>query len=92
MALGEVITWDMFLEELQYKYISQVVKNRKAAEFTNLVQGSMTVIEYDMMFEELSKYAPNTILTGRDKALKFQGGLSKDIEQPVQPWRPMWKS
>lgn len=69
----------MFLEEMQNKHISTVVKDRKAFEFSNFVQGPMTVTEYETKFEELSKYAPNTIRTKCEKALKFQRGLNKEI-------------
>lgn len=80
-----VLTQDMFLNEMQNKYVSSIVKDGKAAKFANLVQGSITVTEYDTRFEELSKYAPNTIPTERNKALKFQRGLSKDIKVRVSP-------
>lgn len=86
MAPWEIITWDMFLEELENKCISSVVKDKRAIEFTNLVQGSMTIIEYDTEFEELPKYASNTILAERDEALKFQRGWTKDdIKVRVAP-------
>lgn len=84
-ASGEVITWDMFLKEMQDKYVSSIVEDIKDAEFENLVQGSMTVTKHDTKFEELSKYAPNTIPTERDKAQKSQRGLSKDIRVGVAP-------
>lgn len=75
----------MFLNELQNKYVSSVVKDKKAIEFTNLVQGSMTITEYDTKFEELPKYASNTNSAERDEALKFQRGWTKDIKVRVAP-------
>lgn len=53
------------------RFLCSVVRDRKAYEFSNLVQGSMSVIEYDTKFEEQSKYGPKIIPTGRDKTLKF---------------------
>lgn len=50
---GEVITWDMFMEEIRNKYISIMVMDRKASKFSSLVQGSMTITEFDTKFEEL---------------------------------------
>lgn len=45
----------------------------------------MTVTKYDTRFEELSKNAPNIIPIERNKALKFQRGLGKDIKVRVAP-------
>lgn len=59
----KAITWELFLQEMQDKYVLSVIKDRKAVEFTNLVQGAMIVTEYETKFEELSKYAPNVIAT-----------------------------
>lgn len=75
----------MFVEEKQNKYISTVVKDRKASKFSNLVQSFMLVTEYDIKFKKLSKYGSNTIPTERDKALKFQRGLKQDIKAKVAP-------
>lgn len=82
---GGVITWDMFHEEMQNKYVFFIIKDRKAAEFVNLEQGTMTVTKYETKFEELSKYTPNTIPTEHKKALKFQLGLNKEIQLRIAP-------
>lgn len=63
-----------------------MIKDRKAIEFTNLVQGTMSVIDYKTKFKEQSKYAPNLIATERDKAQKFQCGLNKEIRVKVAPF------
>lgn len=48
---GEVITRDMFFKKMQNNYIPTIVKDRKAFIFYNLVQGIMTVIDYESKFE-----------------------------------------
>lgn len=35
-------------------------------EFLDLVQGSLTMAEYKSKFVQLSKYAPNMVLTKKD--------------------------
>lgn len=66
-TLCVIIAWVMFLKEMQNQYIPSVVKDRKATEFANLVQGSMMVTKYDTKFEELSKYAPTPSLLNEIK-------------------------
>lgn len=73
------------MEEMQNKYISTVVRDRKTSEFSNLVQGFMTVTEYDAKFEVLFNYASKTIPTEREKALKSQRGLKQDFKVRVTP-------
>ncbi|MQL91483.1 hypothetical protein Taro_024092, partial [Colocasia esculenta] len=43
-------------------------------EFLSLMQGSMTVLEYEARFSELSKYAPHIIEDERRKMKKFVMG------------------
>lgn len=40
------ITWEVFRIELKKKYIPNVIWDRKANEFLQLVQGQMSVSEY----------------------------------------------
>ena len=48
------MTWAEFLIEFSSKYYSQAVINSKVAEFTRLLQGSMSVLEYVRQFDQLS--------------------------------------
>lgn len=51
-----------------------------------LVQGYMTVTQYETKFMELSRYKPNLIPTEKDKAKKFQDGLRKAIWDRIVPF------
>ncbi|MQM19408.1 hypothetical protein Taro_052412 [Colocasia esculenta] len=48
-------------------------------EFLSLTQGSMTVLEYEARFAELSKYAPHIVADERRKAKKFVMGLKPSL-------------
>ena len=49
-------------------------------EFTHLEQGNQTVAEYELRFDQLSRYAPHMIATERAKYLKFVSGLRYAIK------------
>lgn len=51
-------SYDVFRMEFDKKYTSNVVRDQKAAEFQQLVQGHMNVVDYKAKFVELSRYAP----------------------------------
>ncbi|KAL0007386.1 hypothetical protein SO802_008888 [Lithocarpus litseifolius] len=58
MELGRdtPITWEKFKEVLNGTYFPDVVRDCKAREFSDLVQGAMTVEEYAAKFVELSRF------------------------------------
>lgn len=44
-----------------------------------LVQGSMSVAEYERMFTELSKYVSTMVGTEEERCINFEKGLRKEI-------------
>ncbi|PNX56846.1 cellular nucleic acid-binding protein, partial [Trifolium pratense] len=80
-----VITWENFKREFLVKYFPAYVRNRKAIEFMELKQGNLSVAEYSVKFEELSRFCPhyNTIEAEYDKCVKFESGLRPDIKQLI---------
>jgi hypothetical protein len=77
------ITWDKFKEVFNKTYFPEVVSDRKAREFSDLVQGSMTVEEYAAKFIELSRFAPHLIPNENKKVTKFQKGLNDKIRPHI---------
>ena len=61
----------MFNEE----YFLKTVRDQKIVEFLNLTKGKMVVVEYNVKFMELSRYALHIVLTESRKARKFEVGL-----------------
>lgn len=57
------------------------IRRQKVAEFQQLVQGNMSVLEYLTKFERLSRYAPELVDTVDKKIAKFLEGLNPIIER-----------
>ena len=59
------------------------MSDKKAREFSDLVQGSMTVEEYTAKFIDLSRFAPHLIPDEHKKVTKFQKGLNDKIRPHI---------
>jgi hypothetical protein len=57
-----------------------VVQEAKAKEFMDLVQGSMTVIEYATKFIQLLRFTVYLIPDEEKKAKNFKKGLSPSVK------------
>lgn len=73
--MGVPIMWAWFKTEFLNRYFPPNTREAKGREFTNLVQGSMTVKEYAAKFIELSRFAPHLIPNEEKKARKFEEDL-----------------
>ncbi|MQL80727.1 hypothetical protein Taro_013175 [Colocasia esculenta] len=73
------VAWDEFVRLFQAKFIPEHIQDRMEQEFLSLTQGSMTVLEYEARFAELSKYAPHIVIDDRRKAKKFVMGLKPSL-------------
>ncbi|XP_059454903.1 uncharacterized protein LOC132185099 [Corylus avellana] len=73
------IPWEEFKKEFYERFFPQTVRQARAQEFTDLVQGSMTVERYAAKFIELSRFAPYLVSTGELEARKFERGLQPRI-------------
>ena len=62
---GRVITWDDFCRDFKAHHIPQSVAESKREEFRNLKQGSMSVYQYNIQFQKLSRFANKTSLMKR---------------------------
>ncbi|XP_051143985.1 uncharacterized protein LOC127260309 [Andrographis paniculata] len=56
------------------------IQRAKEDELSALVQGTMTVEEYFMRFNELAAYAPDLTVNDRCKLTRFVGGLNRDLQ------------
>ncbi|MQM23765.1 hypothetical protein Taro_056834 [Colocasia esculenta] len=65
------VAWDEFARLFWAKFVLEHVQDRMEQEFLSLAQGSMTVLEYEARFSELSKYAPHIVADERRKTKKF---------------------
>ena len=65
------------------QYVGHIYLNNMRREFHNLKQRQMSVIQYQMEFTRLSKYAPKMLVVEEDKCFKFEDGLNDYIRAHV---------
>ncbi|MQM03008.1 hypothetical protein Taro_035784 [Colocasia esculenta] len=73
------VGWDEFVRLFQAKFVPKHIQDNMEQENLSLTQGSMTVLEYEARFVELSKYAPHIVVDERRKAKKFAMGLRPSL-------------
>ncbi|MQL90465.1 hypothetical protein Taro_023055 [Colocasia esculenta] len=73
------VAWDEFVRLFRAKFVPEHIQDRMEQEFLSLAQGSMTVLEYEARFSELSKYAPHIMADERRKTKKFVMGLKPSL-------------
>jgi len=60
-----VITWDEFRQDFKAHHIPQSVVESKREEFRNLKQGSLSVYQYNIVFQRLARFAKQDITDGK---------------------------
>ncbi|MQM23417.1 hypothetical protein Taro_056481, partial [Colocasia esculenta] len=73
------VGWDEFVRLFRAKFVPEHIQDKMEQEFLSLTQGSMTVLEYEARFAELSKYAPHIVADERRNAKKFVMGLKPSL-------------
>ncbi|MQL84253.1 hypothetical protein Taro_016763, partial [Colocasia esculenta] len=73
------VAWAEFVRLFRAKYIREHVQDRMEQKFLTLTQGSMSVLEYEARFAELSKYAPHIMANERRKVKKSIMGLKPSL-------------
>ena len=63
--------WIAFSETFLDRFFPIELREAKAQEFMNLRKGNMTVQEYGLNFNQLSKYAPNMVADSKAQMNKF---------------------
>ncbi|XP_069146574.1 uncharacterized protein [Solanum lycopersicum] len=74
------ITWDSFSESFLSKFFPIELREAKSQEFMNLRQGNMTVQEYGLKFNQLSRYAHHIVVDIRAQMNKFLYGVSNLVK------------
>ncbi|XP_020219660.1 uncharacterized protein LOC109802655 [Cajanus cajan] len=81
---GVVVDWVCFKRVFLEKYFPESVRHAREAEFMRLQQGEMSVIEYTMRFENLTRFYTQAISEAW-KCRKFAEGLKYDLRRAVVP-------
>ena len=61
----------------------EVYQDEKRKEFLNLKQNNMSIVDYEVQFNQLSRYASYMVATERDKCLKFEEGLTYAVRSKI---------
>ncbi|MQL87463.1 hypothetical protein Taro_020002 [Colocasia esculenta] len=73
------VAWDEFVRLFRAKFILEHIQDKMEQKFLSLTPGSMTVLEYEARFAELSKYSPHIVADERRKAKKFVMSLRPSL-------------
>lgn len=60
------------MDAFQKKYMGTRYIEARRLEFIKLRQGDMTLVEYDVEFLRLSRYAPGMVAEEQDKCARFE--------------------
>lgn len=78
------LTWDIFLQLFQRRWLLQHFFNSKINEFQKLAQGDMTVTQYWENFSHLLKYVTQYQMNDNFKVCKIILGLKPQIGAEVE--------
>ncbi|GFY93922.1 hypothetical protein Acr_09g0003680 [Actinidia rufa] len=79
----ENMTWAEFEAIFEDQYFPESFKDMLREQFERLEQGAMTVSEYAMKFQALSRFAPELLSTEEKKCKRFIRGLDDSIQKFV---------
>ncbi|GFY92921.1 hypothetical protein Acr_08g0013170 [Actinidia rufa] len=84
-TMEEVVAkkWEPFKKAFLDQYFTDMAKEALRMEFINLVQGTMTVAQYEAKFTSLSRFAKAFVSTEEEKAKQFMRGLRSSIRNKI---------
>ncbi|XP_024019293.1 uncharacterized protein LOC112090971 [Morus notabilis] len=77
------LTWEQFETLFNEQYFPQSYREKKALEFMSLLQGDMSVREYEAKFNDLSRFAPSLVESEHMRCLKFEKGLKNSVRRSL---------
>lgn len=80
VAVAGTVTWEFFREKFTKRYIGALYMEDRREEFLHLVQGSMSVRQYETEFHRLARYARDVVSTCADMCRRFKRGLNSRIQ------------
>ena len=82
-APPESITWKFFLDEFKKHYVGCIYLANMRREFHNLRQRQISVTKYQREFTQLSKYAPEILVSEEEKCRRFEDDFNDHIQAHV---------
>ena len=86
---GRLITWDDFRQDFRAHHIPQSVVESKRQEFRNLKQGSLSVYDYNKLFQKLARFAKQDVPDEKSMIYQFRGGLREEIQLALVLFEPL---
>ena len=86
---GHVITWDEFRQDFKAHHIPQSVVESKREEFRNLKQGSLSVYDYNKLFQKLTRFAKQDVPDEKSMIYQFRCGLREEIQLALVLFKPL---
>ncbi|XP_075473373.1 uncharacterized protein LOC142504383 [Primulina tabacum] len=80
----QTLKWNEFKDLFYDKYFPSDVKARKVKEFLELKQGTMSMNDYILKFEEGCLFVPFIASNDKDRAEHFMRGLRAEIRRDVR--------
>ncbi|MQL89888.1 hypothetical protein Taro_022470 [Colocasia esculenta] len=81
----EVITWPEFLNVFNDTFFPTQMQQVKREQFRTLQQGNSSVLEYQMRFMALSRYAPYVVSDNNMMVEYFIRGLKVELQDAIVP-------
>ncbi|KAL8554780.1 hypothetical protein ACS0TY_002828 [Phlomoides rotata] len=75
----QAFLWEDFKEAVMERYFPRVLRDQKEQEFVTLLQGTLSVTEYERKFNQLSRYAPHLVEDDVRKGRRFERGMRPEI-------------
>ncbi|EXB28509.1 hypothetical protein L484_006131 [Morus notabilis] len=69
--------------KMEGQYFPQSYMDERVMEFMSLLQGDMSVREYEAKFNDLSQFAPSLVESEHLRCLKFEKGLKNSVRRPL---------
>ncbi|XP_070017524.1 uncharacterized protein [Nicotiana sylvestris] len=73
--------WENFLDAFLDKYLPREIQQARLDQFIALKQGNMSVREYSLHFDTLTRYAPSIVATMQDRINRFIAGLAPELTE-----------
>lgn len=78
------LRWERFKGALRDQFYPSHVRKDKSNEFVRFEKRNLTVDEYYQKFMEYLKFCPKDVPTEAKKILRFELGLSYDIQKHIE--------
>ncbi|XP_022931601.1 uncharacterized protein LOC111437767 [Cucurbita moschata] len=85
---GGLMNWERFKEAFLKEYYPKSERLKRQQEFTDLVQGGLTVQKYNREFKRLTIFAPSMVDTEEKMTEKFVLGLKPRIRRMLEAFNP----